>query len=79
MYTFTESIVQQTTIDVFKTLVKEYGIDWAYVNIMPFLTSLSCSKNYNLKMTFLSFAKVCTTIMSIKLRALYIKKENVVK
>ncbi|XP_022161137.1 serine/threonine-protein phosphatase 2A 65 kDa regulatory subunit A beta isoform-like isoform X4 [Myzus persicae] len=67
-----KSTVQQTAMDVFKLLVTEFGMDWAQTYIVPYLTKISYSRNTYNKMAFLSFAKVCATLMSIQFRALNI-------
>lgn len=78
---FLESTVQQTAMDVFKLLIKEFGIDWTQSYIVPYLIKLSYSKNTYNKMAFLSFAKVCATLMCIEFRAFSINHvgENAVK
>lgn len=77
---FLESAVQQTALDVFKMLVKEFGMDWAQTYVVPYLNDLSNTKHTYNKMTFLSFAKVCAVIMCTKFRALNIKmKKNSIK
>lgn len=77
---FSESNVQQTAMDVFKLLVREFGMDWAQTYIVPYLIKLSYSRNTYNKMAFLSFAKVCATIMCIQFRALNINmRESAVK
>jgi len=55
-------------------------MDWAQTYIVPYLTKLSYSRNAYNKMAFLSFAKVCATIMCLQFRALNINtKENAVE
>jgi len=55
-------------------------MDWAQKYIVPYLIKLSYSRNTYNKMAFLSFAKVCATIMCIQFRALNINmRENAVE
>lgn len=67
-------------MDVFKLLVTEFGMNWAQTYIVPFMIKLSYSRNTYNKMAFLSFAKVCATLMCIQFRALNIvMREGTVK
>jgi len=77
---FSELTVQQTAMEVFKLLVGKFGMDWAQICIIQYPIKLSYSKNTYSKMAFLSFAKVCTTIICIKIRSLNISmRESAVK
>lgn len=64
-------------MDVFKLLVTEFGMDWAQTYIVPYLVTLSYSRNTYNKMAFLSFAKVCATIKSIQFRTLNIRESTI--
>ncbi|VVC37451.1 Armadillo-type fold,Armadillo-like helical [Cinara cedri] len=80
LLTDTKSTVQETTMDVFILLVTEFGMDWAQTYIVPYLINLSYSTNTYNKMAFLSFAKVCATMMCTKFRALNVNiRESEVK
>ncbi|XP_060852645.1 uncharacterized protein LOC132930671 [Rhopalosiphum padi] len=80
LLTDTKPTVQQTAMDVFKLLVTEFGMDWAQTYIVPYLIKLSYSRNTYNKMAFLSFAKVCATIMCIQFRTLNINmRKNAVE
>lgn len=64
-------------MDVFKLLVTEFGMDWAQTYIVPYLVTLSYSRNTYNKMAFLSFAKVCAIIKSIQFRTLNIRESTI--
>lgn len=67
-------------INVFKLLIEKFEIDWAQKYIVSYLVKQSFSRNTYNKMTFLSFAKICATIMCTKFRTLNINmKESTVK
>ncbi|XP_050522682.1 serine/threonine-protein phosphatase 2A 65 kDa regulatory subunit A alpha isoform-like isoform X2 [Daktulosphaira vitifoliae] len=52
-----KSVVQNTTMEVLKMLIREFGMNWALSSIIPFIIDLSYSKNTYNKMAFLSFVK----------------------
>lgn len=79
-YCFLELAVQQTAMDVFQLLVGEFGMDWTQIHIVRYLIKLSYSRNTYNKITLLSFAKICATIMCIKFRSININmRERAVK
>ncbi|XP_050424654.1 serine/threonine-protein phosphatase 2A 65 kDa regulatory subunit A beta isoform-like [Adelges cooleyi] len=75
-----KSAVQCTAMEVLKTLVNEFGMEWAQSSVVPYLINLSYTRNTYNKMAFLSFAKVCATVICIRFRSLIMNtRENLIQ